>query len=86
MCTFVEGAISAACVSVQEKLERPLLWAACPHHIGEVVLTWIWMSLLIEALFVRLRDNFENLSFNDFSNLQFLEIQDELLVLKEQIL
>ena len=93
MCTFVEGAISAACISVQEKLERPLLWAACRHHIGEVILTWIWMALLIEvskspeiALFVRLRDNFEDLSYNDFSNLHFLELEDELLVLKEQVL
>ena len=51
------------------------------------------MALLIEvskspeiALFVRLKDNFEDLSYNDFSNLHFLELEDELLVLKEQIL
>ena len=29
---------------------------------------------------------FENISYNDFSNLQFLEIEDELLALKEQVL
>merc|ERR1712105_116262 len=58
-----------------------------------VILTWIWMALLIEvskspeiALFVRLRDNFDGLSYKDFSNLYFLEIEDELLVLKGQVL
>ena len=29
---------------------------------------------------------FENISYNDFSNLQFLEIEDELFALKEQVL
>lgn len=91
--TFVEGAISAACISLQQKLERFLLWAACRHHIGEVILTWVWIALLIEvskspeiSLFLRLRADFEKISYKDFTNLHFLEIEDELLGLKEQVL
>lgn len=32
------GHVSAACISIQEKLGRALLWSPCRHHIGEVVL------------------------------------------------
>ena len=55
---------------------RPLLWAACRHHIGEVILTSVWDALSIEvakspdiSIFERLRDNFASLSYNDLSNI-----------------
>ena len=30
--------MTAACVSIQNRMSQPLLWVACRHHIGEVVL------------------------------------------------
>ena len=42
------GAITAGCVSIQNLLNRPLLWLACGHHIGEIILTHVWNSLKIE--------------------------------------
>lgn len=58
--------VTAACVSVQKKLGRALLWSACRHHIGEVVLSHVFADLKIEAskspditLFKRFRDNFD---------------------------
>jgi hypothetical protein len=58
------GHISAACICIQLKLQRPLLWSGCRHHIGEVFLTQIFNDLKFEAsrspevtLFVHLRDN-----------------------------
>lgn len=66
------GHISAACIAIQEKLQRPLLWCACRHHVGEVVLTHIWEDLNIEisrspeiTIFNRLRNNFDKLTVND---------------------
>ena len=61
---------------MQKSLGRPLLWAACRHHIGEVILTCVWEVLCIEVskspditLFDRLRTNFELLSYSDVTNL-----------------
>ncbi|XP_065643543.1 uncharacterized protein LOC136075135 isoform X2 [Hydra vulgaris] len=42
------GAKTAGCVSIQNLLNRPLLWLACRHHIGEIILTHEWNSLKIE--------------------------------------
>lgn len=62
------GHISAAGVTVQQRLQRALLWSACRHHVGEVVLTQVFDSLNIEAskspdvtLFLRFRKNFHKL-------------------------
>ena len=43
------GHLCAACVSLQNKLERPLLSFACRKHIGEIILTHVWESLKIET-------------------------------------
>ena len=43
------GAVSAACISIQTALGRPLLWCACRHHVGEVILSHVWNSLNVEA-------------------------------------
>jgi hypothetical protein len=31
------GHKTAACVALQEQVERPLLWFSCRHHIGEIL-------------------------------------------------
>lgn len=58
------GHVSAACIQIQETLERPLLWSGCRHHVGEVILTHVFEDLKIETskspdvmLFTRLRKN-----------------------------
>ena len=43
------GRLSAACVSLQNKLGRLLLWFARRKHIGEIILTHVWESLKIET-------------------------------------
>jgi len=62
------GHVSAACVTIQQRLGRALLWSACRHHVGEVVLSHVFDDLEIEAskspdvtLFTRLRRNFNHL-------------------------
>ena len=39
------GAQTAACVSLQNAFSKPLLWFACRHHIGEIILTHVWAVL-----------------------------------------
>ena len=43
------GHLSAACVPLQNRLGRPLLWFVCRKHIGEIILTHVWESLKIET-------------------------------------
>ena len=43
------GHLTAARVAIQEKLGRGLLWCACQHHVGEVVIGHVFKSLAIEA-------------------------------------
>ena len=43
------GAQTAACVALQNTISKPLLWFACRHHVGEVVLGHIWDVLKIEV-------------------------------------
>ena len=43
------GHVSAACISIQQQLGRQLLWCACRHHIGEIMLTHVWNDLKIEV-------------------------------------
>ena len=43
------GAQTAACVALQSTLSKPLLWFACRHHVGEIVLSHVWNVLKIEA-------------------------------------
>ena len=70
------GAITAACISIQINLFRFLLWLACRHHVGEVVLTAVWDALKIEvskspesSLFTRFKEKFELLNYKDLSDL-----------------
>ena len=41
--------MTAACICLQDRLNRPLLWLACRHHVGEVVLTHVWEDLGVEG-------------------------------------
>ena len=43
------GHISAACVSLQERLNRSLLWLARRHHVGEIMLAHVWEDLGVEV-------------------------------------
>jgi hypothetical protein len=59
------GHVTAACVTVQKQLGRALLWSACRHHVGEVVLSHVFDDLKIETskspdvtLFTRYRKHF----------------------------
>jgi hypothetical protein len=58
------GHLSAACIAIQNRLQRAVLWSGCRHHIGEVLLTHVFNDLKIECskspdvmLFTRLRTN-----------------------------
>ena len=31
--------VIAACITIQEKLGKALIWSACPYHVGEVILS-----------------------------------------------
>jgi hypothetical protein len=53
-------------MSIQQKLGRTLLWSACRHHVGEIILTYVFQVLHIElskspevALFSRFCKHFE---------------------------
>jgi len=60
------GSVTAACVTIQQKLGRALLWSACRHHVGEIILTHVFQDLHIETykspevtLFAKFRKNFD---------------------------
>ena len=60
------GHLTAACISIQNKLDKPLLWSGCSHHVGERIVQQVFEDLKIEAskspevsLFCRLRDNWD---------------------------
>ena len=42
------GHLTAAIVTLQNHLARPLLWLSCRHHVLEVVLDHVWKGLGIE--------------------------------------
>ena len=74
------GHVTAACVCLQQALGRPLLWAACRHHVGEVILTQIFNDLKIEvskspevSVFSRFRKNFESVCHISTENLTLFD-------------
>ena len=86
------GSITAACVSTQGELGRPLLWTPCRKHIGEVVVKHIWDDLKIEAskspnvsLFVRFQEVFPQLP-SSRESLNIPEIPPDLLKKKEEVI
>jgi hypothetical protein len=62
------GHLTAACIRIQEKLDRALLWSACFHHVGELIISHVFMDLKIEVskspdvtVFSKLRKNWNNI-------------------------
>ena len=63
------GHKTAACISIQRDLDKSLLWLACRHHIGEVLLEHVWRDLAVEVskspdvtVFTRFRDKWSQLT------------------------
>lgn len=63
------GLWTAACVKIQEVLGRELLWLACRHHVGEIILSHVWKFIQIETstspqieLFQRFKQHFRQFS------------------------
>ena len=78
------GHITGGCVAIQRDLNRPLLWLACRHHVGEVLLEQVWSDLKIETskspevtVFSRFKANWGRISYNDIDNLCFATIPPE---------
>src|SRR6218665_4119810 len=61
------GHVTAARVTIQERLSRALLWSACHHHIVEVILSHVFDDMKIIAtskspevtVFARFRKHFQ---------------------------
>ena len=83
------GHLSAACIAIQSRLQRALLWSACRHHVGEVILTHVFSDLRIEvlrspdiSLFSRFSDNYGSLPHQPLTQIdisQFSEMTQTLL-------
>ena len=41
---------TAACIEIQNEIGKKLLWAAYRHHVGEIVLTYVWDHLKIKSI------------------------------------
>ncbi len=74
------GHVSGTCISIQRDQNHTLLWSACRHHVGEVILTHVFKDLQIEvskspdvALFTRSRKNFELLPYKSYMHLSQLD-------------
>lgn len=74
------GHVTAACVTIQQRLGRSLLWNACRHHVGETILTHVFSDLQIEVskspdvtLFTRFRKNFQLLQSHPADRLSRFE-------------
>lgn len=75
------GHLTAACVTLQIRAGRALLWTACRHHVGEVILTHVWNNLKVEpssgpevSIFKRFQSKFSGLTVDDYTDLVFDEI------------
>ena len=47
--TSNSGHLSAACIKIQEKLYKALLWSGCRHHVGELIVGHVFTALNIET-------------------------------------
>ena len=43
------GHLKAACISMQDGLDKAMLWSACRHLVGKKILIKVFKSLKIEA-------------------------------------
>ena len=76
------GHVTAACVMLQQHLDRPLLWSGCRHHIGELMLSHVFSDLKIEmskspdvTLFTRFRSNYDLLPYSGEQQLRLFDPQ-----------
>ena len=86
------GCKTAACVTLQNRLNRPLLWYSCRHHVGEILLTHVWNALKIEVLkspeillFKRFKENFSSITHQN-KDLHFPELPVDLLERKSEVI
>lgn len=75
------GHKTAGCIAVQQQLKKPLLWFACRHHIGEVILSHVWDVLKVEVskspeitIFQRFQESFGKFTHGDIAGLQYPRI------------
>ena len=87
------GHLTAACVAIQRELGSPLLWLACRHHIGEVILDEVWNVSKIETskspdvtIFKSFREKWDHISHYDTSDLSFPKSQKKLQQKKDAII
>lgn len=87
------GHLTAACIQLQVDLNRPMLWLACRHHVGEIVLSHVWDALAVEVskspevtIFHRLRDEYPSLTTSDLEDLTFPELKFTTTITKEEVL
>ena len=80
------GHISAACITLQKNMDRALLWSACRHHIGELILNGVFETLKIEVakspevtIFQRFQKNWPNIAHDDSCSLSVIEVSNILL-------
>lgn len=45
----ISGHKTGGCIAVQDMMKKALLWFACRHHVGEVVLSHVWDALKVEV-------------------------------------
>lgn len=77
------GPVTAACVTIQLKLGKALLWSACRHHIGELIVAHVFHDLKIEvskspevSVFQRLRQNWRSLPYEGVPTVQLSRFDD----------
>lgn len=70
------GHVSAACIAIQQRLNKPLLWSACRHHVGELILSQVFNDLKIEVskspdvqVFSRFQKQFGNIPHDNLQEL-----------------
>ena len=90
-CSNTE-AQTVACVALQNTISKPLLWFACRHHVGELVLGHVWDVLKIKVsksleiqIFQRFRKHFSTIETN-CENLDFCVTPLNLSDKKDQII
>lgn len=74
------GHVSAACITLQNRMGRALLWSACRHHVGEVILSQVFNDLNIEAsksgeymVFSRFKKHFHEVPHGSDEILSYLD-------------
>lgn len=66
------GTRNGACILLEQKLDKDLLWLACRHHIFEIMLEAVVLQSLgifsgpEIAIFKRFKDNWKHINKNDF--------------------